>query len=140
MNAAYDLDRFTEAQDPVWADVVAELAAGAKRSHWMWFVFPQIAGLGRSTMSAWFAIDDIGEARAYLAHAVLGERLREATRLMLRHRERPARDILGGIDAAKFRSSMTLFAAAAPEDPLFPAALAAFFDGPDPRTTERLRA
>lgn len=135
------LERFVAAQEPVWARVEAELTAGAKRSHWMWFVFPQIAGLGRSAMAIRYALADAAEARAYLAHPVLGSRLRRATELMLSHAGKPAERILGGIDAVKFRSSMTLFAAAVPDDPLFPAALGAFFDGaPDSMTLARLRS
>jgi uncharacterized protein (DUF1810 family) len=125
---------FVAAQDPVWPQVTAELAAGAKRSHWMWFVFPQIAGLGTSAMAVRFALASVEEAEAYLAHPLLGARLRAATDLMLGHAGRPAEAVLGGIDAVKFRSSMTLFQAARPE-PRFAAALAAFYDGvPDPRT------
>jgi uncharacterized protein (DUF1810 family) len=125
---------FVAAQDPVWPRVVAELTAGAKRGHWMWFVFPQLAGLGTSAMSARYAIGSVEEAAAYLAHPLLGARLREATDLMLTHAGRPAEAILGGIDAVKFRSSMTLFQAAGPE-PRFAEALATFYDGvPDPRT------
>jgi uncharacterized protein (DUF1810 family) len=136
-----ELDRFVAAQDRVWPQVVAELAAGAKRSHWMWFVFPQIAGLGRSAMSLRYALASKGEAAAYLAHPVLGARLRQATDLMLGHAGTPAEAILGGIDAVKFRSSMTLFRAAAPADPRFDRALAAFFGGePDPRTLALLGA
>jgi uncharacterized protein (DUF1810 family) len=134
------LERFVAAQDPVWGRVRAELAAGAKRSHWMWFVFPQIAGLGFSAMSQRYAIADLDEARAYLAHPVLGARLREATDLMLGHAPTPAEAILGGIDAVKFRSSMTLFRSAAPEEPRFGRALELFYGGsPDPRTLERVR-
>jgi uncharacterized protein (DUF1810 family) len=130
-----DLERFVAAQDPVWPTVVAELSAGAKRSHWMWFVFPQIAGLGQSAMSVRYALASRAEAAAYFAHPILGHRLREATDLMLGHAGRSADAILGGIDAVKFRSSMTLFDAAAPEEPRFRAALSAFFAGePDPRT------
>lgn len=129
------LERFVAAQDPVWREVTAELARGAKRSHWMWFVFPQLAGLGSSPTAVRFALASRAEAAAYLAHPILGPRLREATGLMLAQAGRPPEAILGGIDALKFRSSMTLFAAAAPEEPLFPAALAAFCGGaPDPRT------
>jgi uncharacterized protein (DUF1810 family) len=131
---------FVEAQDAVWPSVVAELGEGRKRTHWMWFVFPQLAGLGSSPMAVQYALGSIGEARAYLAHAVLGARLREATRLMLRHAGRPAEAVLGPIDAMKFRSSMTLFAAAAPAEALFGEAIAAFFDGPDPRTLALLGA
>jgi uncharacterized protein (DUF1810 family) len=130
-----DLERFVAAQDPVWPTVVAELSAGAKRSHWMWFVFPQIAGLGQSAMSVRYALASRAEAAAYLAHPILGHRLGEATDLMLAHAGRSADAILGGIDAVKFRSSMTLFDAAAPEEPRFRAALSAFCAGePDPRT------
>jgi len=132
------LDHFVTAQNAVWDDVLAELAAGAKRSHWIWFVFPQIAGLGRRATSATYAIADLAEARRYLAHPVLGPRLRQATEAMLRRRGTPARTILGDIDATKFRSSMTLFAAAAPDEGNFAEALAAFFDGPDPLTLARL--
>jgi uncharacterized protein (DUF1810 family) len=123
------------AQDRVWPAVVAELTAGAKRTHWMWFVFPQIAGLGSSPTSVRYALVDVAEARAYLAHPLLGPRLRQATELLLAHAGRPAEAILGPIDALKLRSSMTLFAAAAPADPLFRRALDAFHGGrPDPRT------
>ncbi len=138
---AQDLERFVAAQDPVWPQVLAELAAGAKRSHWMWFVFPQIAGLGTSATSVRFALGSVAEAQAYLAHPVLGPRLARATALMLGHTEAPAASILGGIDAVKFRSSMTLFHAAAPSDPAFAQALDAFCGGqPDPRTLQLLAA
>ena len=109
----HDLGRFVAAQERVWPEVVAELGAGRKRTHWMWFVFPQVAGLGSSAMAQRYAIGSLDEARAYLAHPVLGARLREATRLVLRHRGTPAEAVLGPIDAMKFRSSMTLFAEAA---------------------------
>jgi uncharacterized protein (DUF1810 family) len=132
---AEGLERFVAAQDPVWGRVKAELAAGAKRSHWMWFVFPQIAGLGTSAMSVRYALASVAEARGYLAHPVIGARLREATDLMLGHAGRPAEAVLGGIDAVKFRSSMTLFQAADPAEPRFRRALEAFFGGAaDPRT------
>lgn len=134
-----DLERFVTAQARVWTEVEAELTRGAKRSHWMWFIFPQIAGLGRSAMSAHYALESLDEARDYLAHPVLGARLRRATELMLTHAGQPAEAILGGIDAVKFRSSMTLFSAAAPDEPLFGAALDTFFAGaPDPATTVRI--
>lgn len=133
-------DDFVTAQDAVWPAVVAELAAGAKRSHWMWFVFPQIAGLGGSAMAVRYAIGSVEEARAYLAYPVLGARLREATRLMLRHAGQEAGAILGPVDALKLRSSMTLFQAADPAEPLFGAALVAFHGGePDPRTLALLK-
>jgi uncharacterized protein (DUF1810 family) len=135
------LERFVAAQDPVWARVTAELAAGRKRSHWMWFVFPQLAGLGTSAMSARYALGSVEEAAAYVAHPVLGPRLRQATDLMLAHAGEPAQAILGGIDAVKFRSSITLFRAAAPDEPRFGAALDAFYGGePDPRTLALLAA
>jgi uncharacterized protein (DUF1810 family) len=133
------LDRFVAAQDAVWPRVLAELGAGAKRSHWMWFVFPQVAGLGFSAMSQRFALASVDEARAYLAHPLLGARLRQATGLMLAHRGRPAESILGPVEALKLRSSMTLFQVAAPGEACFGAALDAFFAGaPDLRTLERV--
>jgi uncharacterized protein (DUF1810 family) len=130
-----DLDRFVAAQDRVWSAVIAELAAGAKRSHWMWFVFPQIAGLGHSPMAVRYALASLDEARAYLRHPLLGPRLHEAIELMLHHAGKAPEIILGGIDALKFRSSMTLFATADPAEPRFRAALDAFYAGaPDSRT------
>jgi len=125
---------FVAAQDRVWPQVEAELAAGRKASHWMWFVFPQAAGLGRSETARFFALDGLAEARAYLAHPTLGPRLLRAVELMLGHAGEDAAAILGGIDAVKLRSCLTLFAAAAPEVPRFGEALAAFYDGPDPAT------
>jgi uncharacterized protein (DUF1810 family) len=131
------LDRFITAQDQVWPAVTAELAAGQKRSHWTWFVFPQLAGLGQSPMAVRYALASVDEARAYLAHPVLSARLREVVDLMLLHRERDAEAILGSVDAMKFRSSMSLFAAADPQEPRFAEALSAFFAGaPDPKTVE----
>lgn len=125
-----DLDRFTAAQDRVWPRVAAELAAGAKTSHWMWFVFPQLRGLGRSETARFYGIADLAEARAYLAHPALGPRLEEATRLMLRHAGMRPERILGPVDALKFRSCLTLFAAAAgPERPVFAEALQVFYEG-----------
>jgi uncharacterized protein (DUF1810 family) len=113
---AADLARFVAAQDPVFAQVRAELVAGEKRSHWMWFVFPQIAGLGTSPTAQHYAIGDIDEAASYLAHPVLGSRLAETTQLMLGWAgRRSAVAVLGGVDALKFCSSMTLFERAARE-------------------------
>lgn len=133
------LDRFVEAQAGVWAQALAELKAGRKTSHWMWFVFPQIAGLGRSETARFYAISDVAEARAYLAHPLLGARLREAAAALLAHRGRSAEAMLGGIDAVKLRSSMTLFEAVAPEEPVFAAVLEAFFSGQrDPETVRRI--
>jgi uncharacterized protein (DUF1810 family) len=112
----YNLARFVDAQEPVYADVVAELRAGRKRTHWMWFVFPQIQGLGPSETAQWFAIRSLDEARAYLAHPVLGARLRECTRIVLDIEGRTASEIFGYPDDLKFRSSLTLFARAAGGD------------------------
>ena len=135
----FDLQRFVTAQAPVWDRVIAELAAGQKRSHWMWFVFPQIAGLGRSPTAQHFAIASLDEARAYLAHPVLGARLREATRIVNGVRGRTAHDIFGSPDDMKFHSSMTLLARAVPDEGEFERALSRYFDGrPDAATLERL--
>lgn len=114
----FDLRRFVEAQAPVMERVLAELRAGRKRSHWMWFVFPQIEGLGRSAMAQTYAIHSAAEARAFLAHPLLGDRLRDCVRLVLAA-ERPLAAIFGAPDDVKFRSCMTLFAAAAPQEALF---------------------
>jgi uncharacterized protein (DUF1810 family) len=136
---AENLERFVDAQAPVWADVLAELREGRKRSHWMWFVFPQLAGLGRSAMAEHYALHSAAEAAAYLGHPVLGPRLRQATRLVLGYAGQTAEAILGPIDAMKFRSSMTLFARARPDEPVFQAALDAFWRGAaDPATLELL--
>jgi uncharacterized protein (DUF1810 family) len=138
----YRLERFVAAQDrgATYATALRELQDGRKRSHWMWFVFPQIAGLGRSPMAREYAIGSLDEARAYLAHPVLGPRLREAAAALLRHAGRDPQDLLGGIDALKLRSSMTLFTRAAPAgEPAFQAVLDAFYAGEaDPATLERL--
>lgn len=135
----FDLERFIEAQAPVYAGALAELRAGRKQSHWMWFVFPQIAGLGRSPVAQRFAVASLDEARAYLADPVLGPRLRECAGILVDLGESDARLILGGIDATKLRSSMTLFARAAPQEPVFAAVLDRYFAGaPDEATLERL--
>ncbi len=135
----FDLQRFLDAQERVYGHVVAELAAGRKRTHWMWFIFPQIAGLGLSPTSVFYAISSLAEAQAYADHPVLGSRLRECVGLVLAHKSRPAVEILGSIDAVKFRSSMTLFAAARPAEGAFAAALEFFFAGKaDPETLKRL--
>lgn len=136
-----DLDRFVAAQDGVVDRALAELRAGAKTSHWIWFVFPQIAGLGHSMMAQRYAIADLVEARAYLAHPVLGPRLIEPTEAMLGWAgRRSAETILGGIDAIKLRSCMTLFEAAAGATAKpFADCLDAFYDGArDPATLARL--
>jgi uncharacterized protein (DUF1810 family) len=134
-----DLERFVAAQDGVYAQALAELRRGAKRSHWMWFIFPQIAGLGQSAMARTYAIASADEARAYLAHPVLGPRLIEATGAVTAAAG-SAEAILGGIDAVKLRSSMTLFAAVADDPTPFRAALERFFGGEDdPATLGLLR-
>ncbi len=142
-----DLQRFLDAQASVYEQVVAELTAGRKRSHWMWFIFPQIEGLGSSAMAQRYAIRSLEEAQAYLSHATLGPRLRECTALVNAVLDTtPGKEIvqiLGYPDDLKFRSSMTLFAQAADrdneEDEVFAEALSLFFDGsPDAATLERL--
>ena len=136
MNAdPHDLARFVQAQDPVWEEVQAELARGSKRSHWMWFVFPQLRGLGHSAMATHYGLTGADEARAYLAHPLLGARLRQACELLLRHTERSAEQIMGVTDALKLRSCLSLFAQVAPDDPVFERALQRFYAGkPDPLT------
>ncbi|MCH2240726.1 MAG: DUF1810 domain-containing protein [Aquabacterium sp.] len=119
----FGLARFAQAQAPVWDAVVAELTAGRKRSHWMWFVFPQLRGLGHSTMARHYGISGLDEARAYAAHALLGPRLRQATALVLGHAGRPLQQIFSPPDDLKFGSCMTLFAAAVPDEPVFAQAL-----------------
>jgi uncharacterized protein (DUF1810 family) len=137
------LGRFLEAQAPVYRQVHAELTAGRKTSHWMWFIFPQLAGLGSSATAQHYAIGSLGEARAYLAHPVLGERLRECTQLVLQVEGKTPAEIFGYPDDLKFRSSLTLFARAAgdtrPEDRVFAEALGRCFAGaPDPLTVRLL--
>lgn len=134
-----DLDRFVEAQVGAYDQALAELRAGHKTSHWIWFVFPQVTGLGRSAMSQRYAIGSLEQARAYLAHPVLGPRLRECAAALLQHTDRSAEQILGGIDAVKVRSSMTLFQRADPDEPIFARVLEQFYGGaPDPATLDRL--
>ena len=135
----FDLQRFAQAQAPVFETVLAELGAGRKRSHWMWFVFPQLRGLGLSSMAEHYGIASLDEARAYLAHPVLGPRLRECCALVQRVAGRSANQILGSPDDLKFRSCLTLFARAAPDEPLFAQALEKYYGGQaDPRTLARL--
>lgn len=136
-NDPHDLSRFVEAQNPVFKKVTEELSASRKDSHWMWFVFPQIQGLGSSHMAERFAIASLDEARAYLAHPVLGPRLRRCVELMLGSPMSDAVGILGAIDAVKFRSSLTLFDAAEPKG-LFQEALGKFHGGEADRTTIRI--
>ena len=134
----HQLSRFVEAQDGVYLAALAELARGHKATHWMWFVFPQIAGLGHSAMAQRYAIRSVDEARAYLAHPVLGPRLVEATRTVTAA-PGSAEAIMGSIDAVKLRSSLTLFAAVADDASPFQAALDRFFGGErDPETLRRL--
>jgi uncharacterized protein (DUF1810 family) len=136
-----DLQRFVDAQaGGVYESAVAELRAGRKTGHWIWFVFPQIAGLGQSPTSRRYAISGLDEARAYFAHPVLGPRLREAGQALLAHAGATAEGILGGIDAIKVRSSMTLFLRAAPDEPIFTAVLDAFYDGVADDATDALLA
>ena len=139
MHADFDLQRFVEAQNPVYDRVLQELQAGRKRSHWMWYVFPQLDGLGRSAMAERYALAGIDEARAYLAHPLLGPRLQACLSALLQHRDKSARAVLGSPDDLKLRSCLTLFARAAPDNPLFQRALVQFYDGkPDPLTLNAL--
>jgi uncharacterized protein (DUF1810 family) len=143
MSGLFELERFEHAQDAhgTYETAVAELRAGIKRSHWMWFVFPQIAGLGSSSTSQAYAVGSLMEAGAYLEHPVLGPRLRECARILLELDGPGAQEIFGEIDALKVRSSMTLFARAAPEESAFAEVLARYFDGvPDARTEAILDA
>ena len=139
-----DLTRFVEAQARCYARVLAELAAGGKTSHWMWFIFPQLRGLGRSATAQRFGLTGLEEARTYLAHPLLGSRLRECTRLVLAIEGRTAHEIFGSPDDLKLRSCLTLFAQAAgpspaPETRVFGEALAKYYRGePDARTLELL--
>ena len=137
----YHLERFVVAQDSggTYQRALAELHAGRKTSHWMWFIFPQVAGLGFSAMAQRYAISGVAEARAYLGHPVLGPRLRACTAAVAATSGSTADQILGPVDAMKLRSCMTLFAAAAPEEPSFGDVLARYFDGePDEATLARL--
>jgi len=139
MDDPHGLARFLEAQAPVYAQALAELRVGRKRSHWMWFVFPQIAGLGSSAMAQRYAIASLDEAKAYLAHPVLGERLRECAQAMLSVQGKSAHDILGSPDDLKFHSSMTLFNRVDPAEPVFNACLEKYFGGQeDSQTLARL--
>ena len=137
----YDLQRFVTAQDAggTYQHALAELRAGRKTSHWMWFVFPQLAGLGHSGMAQRFAMSGLEEARAYVAHPTLGRRLVESARALTDLDTADANRVLGPVDAQKLRSSMTLFARAAPDEPVFREVLDHYFDGTeDDATTNRL--
>jgi uncharacterized protein (DUF1810 family) len=136
---AYNLDRFLVAQEDAYQAVLVELRRGQKTSHWIWFIFPQVAGLGPGPNSRYFAVSSLDEARAYLAHPILGARLRECAGLVLATNGPTAEDIFGRIDALKVRSSMTLFHRAAPDEPVFRAVLDQFFGGTvDEATDQRL--
>jgi len=137
-----DLLRFVNAQAPVYSQVIEELTAGRKRTHWMWFIFPQLRGLGHSAMAQRYAIRDLDQATRYLADPILGSRLRHDVRLMIGHKGKSVLEILGSPDDLKFRSCLTLFGQAASDNSdrtLFIEALAQFYGGqPDPRTLELL--
>jgi uncharacterized protein (DUF1810 family) len=139
-----DLLRFANAQAPVYSQVVKELTAGCKRTHWMWFIFPQLSGLGHSAMAQRYAISNLDQAMRYLADPILGSRLRQDVRLMTGHKGKSALEILGSPDDLKFRSCLTLFSQVASDDSdrtLFMEALDQFYGGePDPRTLELLRS
>jgi uncharacterized protein (DUF1810 family) len=135
----YNLERFVSAQDSIYAEVLSELRAGMKTSHWMWFIFPQIRGLGRSPVSVEYAISSREEAAAYLQHPVVGPRLKECTQLVLDVENRSAEEIFGSPDDMKFRSSMTLFAQVSTDDDIYARALQQYFAGvPDQLTLDRL--
>lgn len=135
----FDLNRFVRAQAPVYRGVVEELRGGRKRGHWMWFVFPQLSGLGSSPMADRYGISGLDEARAYLRHGLLGPRLRECARLVNGVQGRSAAEIFGSPDDLKLRSSMTLFARAADDNEDFTALLDRYYDGrEDPLTVARL--
>ena len=140
MSEPFGLERFVRAQDGgVYEQALRELRAGAKRGHWMWFVFPQVAGLGRSSTAQHYALSGLEEARAYLAHPVLGPRLVECAQALLELSGRDPVRVLGSVDAVKLRSSMTLFAHADPSQPVFRAVLEQYFGGQeDDATTSRL--
>ena len=136
---SFDLDRFVAAQQGVYEGVLDELRRGRKVGHWIWFIFPQIAGLGHSAMSQLYAISSVDEARAYLAHPVLGPRLRECAAIVLATTGGTALEIFGSIDAVKLRSSMTLFHRAAPDEAVFRQVLERLYEGtPDEATDARL--
>ena len=139
MTVTFDLQRFVQAQDPVMAQVEEELRRGRKQTHWMWFVFPQIAGLGHSPTARHYAIASRAEAAAYLAHPVLGPRLARCTELVTAVAGRTAHQLFGSPDDLKFHSSMTLFALVQPGSAVFQRALDQYFDGqPDQGTVQRL--
>lgn len=137
---AFSLAQFVQAQQPVYDDVCAELSAGRKQSHWMWFIFPQLTVLGRSAMARLYGLASAQQALDYWQHPVLGPRLLECTQLVLRHRDRTAHEIFGSPDDVKFRSCMTLFGQVAPEEPSFGEAIDCFYAGvPDALTLDYLK-
>jgi uncharacterized protein (DUF1810 family) len=139
MTATFNLERFVQAQDPVLSQVRSELGQGRKRSHWMWFVFPQLAGLGHSVMAQHYAIASLAEAQAFLRHPILGPRLTDCTRLVNQVQGRSIHEIFGSPDDLKFHSCMTLFAMASPGASPFQEALDRHFGGAtDPQTSARL--
>lgn len=140
MHPASDpLEHFIRAQERDYAQALAELSAGRKRSHWIWYVLPQLRALGRSILARKYGISDRNEAASYYAHPILGPRLIECVSVILRYTDRSAPEILGDVDAIKFRSCLTLFAEVAPEEPVFVRALAAFYQGkPDIETLHLL--
>jgi uncharacterized protein (DUF1810 family) len=138
LQKSYDLNRFVEAQKGCYDQVTIELRAGRKRSHWMWFIFPQIAGLGHSEMARRYEISSLAEASAYLEHPLLSRRLRECTQLVTAVEGRSIDQILGYPDDLKFRSSMTLFAKAGADDRVFREALEKYFGGEEDRLTLEL--
>lgn len=138
MENNYNLNRFIEAQNRDYDIALSEIRAGRKASHWMWYIFPQLKGLGRSSTSEYYGLSGIEEARAYLSEPILKSRLIEITDAVLAHKDKSAEEIFGGIDAKKLRSCMTLFSIAAPDIPLFDAVLGQFFHGTPDRNTLRL--
>ncbi len=139
MRKQFDLERFIEAQGPVYATVLNELESGHKRTHWMWYIFPQIAGLGSSATAQKYAIESLDEAAAYLAHPLLGKRLRECSELVLALHGHDIGAVFGSPDDRKFHSSMTLFSEVAPDEAIFQDCINEFFDGlSDEATLDRL--
>ena len=138
MENNYNLNRFIEAQNRDYDTALAEIRAGKKASHWMWYIFPQLKGLGRSSTSEYYGLSGIKEAQAYLSDPILKARLIEITDAVIAHKDKSAEEIFGGIDAKKLRSCMTLFSIAAPDIPVFDAVLEQFFDGKPDRNTLRL--
>ncbi len=138
MENNYNLNRFIEAQNRDYDTALAEIRAGKKASHWMWYIFPQLKGLGRSSTSEYYGLSGIKEAQAYLSDPILKARLIEITDAVIAHKDKSAEEIFGGIDAKKLRSCMTLFSIAAPDIPVFDAVLEQFFNGKPDRNTLRL--